>query len=40
MRDLDDVPEEVKNKLTILPVKNVDQVLEVVGNKRKSSKKV
>lgn len=40
VRDLDDVPEEVKSKLTILPVKNVDQVLEVVGNKRKSAKKV
>ncbi len=40
VRDLDEVPEEVKNKLTILPVKNVDQVLEVVGNKRKAAKKV
>ena len=40
VRDLEDVPEEVKSKLTIVPVKNVDQVLEVVGNKRKTAKKV
>lgn len=34
VRDLDEVPEEVREKLTILPVKTVDQVLEAVGNKR------
>ena len=29
--DLDEVPEEVKKALTLLPVKDVDQVLKTVG---------
>ncbi len=34
VRDLDEVPEEIKEKLTILPVKTVDQALETIGNQR------
>lgn len=34
VRDLDEVPEEIKEKLTILPVKTVDQALETIGNRR------